>query len=79
MVSLLILKYLRNLSDECLVEQWAENLYYQYFSGEHYFQPTIPCVPTEFVAFRHRIGEAGVELILTPNPETALGNRKFKF
>lgn len=64
MVSLLILKYLRNLSDESIVEQWSENLYYQYFSGEQHFQPTIPCVPTELVAFRQRIGEAGVELIL---------------
>lgn len=64
MVSLLILKHLRNLSDENLVEQWSENLYYQYLSGEQHFQPTIPCVPTELVAFRHRIGEAGMELIL---------------
>jgi IS5 family transposase len=64
MVALLILKYLRNISDESVVEQWAENLYYQYFSGEQHFQPTIPCVPTELVAFRQRIGEAGVELIL---------------
>jgi IS5 family transposase len=64
MVSLLILKYVRNLSDENLVEQWSENIYYQYFSGEHHFRPAIPCVPTELVAFRQRIGEAGVELIL---------------
>jgi len=64
MVSLLILKYVRNLSDESLVEQWSENNYYQYFSGEHHFRPAIPCVPTELVAFRQRIGEAGVELIL---------------
>jgi IS5 family transposase len=64
MVSLLILKYLRNLSDENLVEQWSENNYYQYFSGEQYFQPNIPCVATELVAFRHRIGEQGMELIL---------------
>ena len=64
MVALLILKYVRNLSDESLVEQWAENLYYQYFSGEHHFQAAIPCVATELVAFRKRIGEAGMELIL---------------
>lgn len=64
MVSLLILKYLRNLSDENLVEQWAENCYYQYFSGMQIFTPRIPCVPTELVAFRHRIGESGAELIL---------------
>jgi IS5 family transposase len=64
MVSLLILKYVRNLSDENLVDQWAENIYFQYFSGEQHFQPGITCVPTELVAFRQRIGEAGVELIL---------------
>ena len=64
MVALLILKNLRNLSDENLVEQWSENLYYQYFSGAHSFQCTIPCVPTELIAFRKRIGEAGLELIL---------------
>jgi IS5 family transposase len=64
MVSLLILKHLRNLSDENLVEQWSENIYFQYFSGEQHFQPNIPCVPTELVMFRQRIGEAGMELIL---------------
>jgi IS5 family transposase len=64
MVSLLILKHVRNLSDENLVKQWSENIYYQYFSGEQYFQPKPPCVPTELVSFRQRIGEVGVELIL---------------
>ena len=29
MCGLLILKHLRNLSDESLVEQWSENAYYQ--------------------------------------------------
>ena len=64
MVSLLILKYVRNLSDENVVEQWSENNYFQYFSGEQFFQPKIPCVPTELVAFRNRMGEPGLELIL---------------
>jgi len=63
MVSLLILKQLRNLSDEGVVEQWAENAYYQYFGGEKLFSVKPPCVPTELVEFRKRIGEAGVELI----------------
>jgi IS5 family transposase len=64
MVSLLILKQVRNLSDESLVEQWSENSYYQYFSGEQSFVPHIPCVPTELVEFRKRIGAEGAELIL---------------
>ena len=29
MVSLLMLKHIRNLSDESVVEQWMENIYYQ--------------------------------------------------
>jgi IS5 family transposase len=37
MVSLLMLKHLRNLSDESVVEQWSENAYYQYFSGQKAF------------------------------------------
>jgi IS5 family transposase len=64
MVALLILKQLRNLSDESIVEQWSENSYYQYFSGEQSFCPKLPCVPTELVEFRKRIGSEGIELIL---------------
>ena len=63
MVSLLILKQLRNLSDESIVEQWSENAYYQYFGGEQIFRPEQPCVATELVEFRKRIGTEGVELI----------------
>lgn len=63
MVGLIILKHVRNLSDESVVEQWAENAYYQYFCGEEYFASAEPCVPTELVEFRKRIGEKGIELI----------------
>lgn len=56
MVSLLILKQLRNLSDENLVVAWSENLYFQYFGGEQYFVPKEPCSSTELVEFRKRIG-----------------------
>lgn len=64
MVSLLVLKQLRNLSDENLVVSWSENLYFQYFGGEQYFVPKEPCSSTELVEFRKRIGIEGVELIL---------------
>ena len=30
LVALLMLKHIRNLSDESVVEQWSENAYYQY-------------------------------------------------
>ena len=64
MVGLILLKHIRNVSDESVVEQFSENAYYQYFCGEHAFTCKPPCVPTELVQFRKRIGEAGVELIL---------------
>ena len=64
MVGLLVLKHLRNVSDETVVAQFAENAYYQYFCGVDAFTTKQPCVPTELVEFRHRIGESGIELIL---------------
>jgi IS5 family transposase len=64
MCGLLILKRLRNLSDEPVVEQWSENAYYQYFCGCLQFTPSFPCNATELVYLRHRIGEEGIELIL---------------
>jgi hypothetical protein len=67
-VSLLILKQVRNLSDENLVEHWNENVYYQYFSGEQLYRPSIPsCSSTQLVAFRKGIGEARATLILKKN------------
>ncbi len=63
MVSLLILKHIRNVSDEAVVEQWFENIYYQYFSGEKSYACGVPCEASELVHFRNRIGDEGVELI----------------
>lgn len=64
MCGLLILKHLRNISDESVVEQWSENAYFQYFCGMHEFVPSFPCNASELVHFRKRIGEKGIELIL---------------
>lgn len=64
MVALLMLKHIRNLSDESVVEQWMENVYYQYFSGEAAYACGVPCEASELVHFRNRIGEEGIELIL---------------
>lgn len=64
MIGLLMLKHIRNISDESVVEQWSENIYYQYFCGETSFVCSPPCEATELVHFRKRIGEEGIELIL---------------
>jgi len=63
MVGLLLLKQLKNLSDEEIVLQWKQNPYFQYFCGESEFQITQPCHSTELVKFRQRIGKSGVEKI----------------
>ena len=63
MVSLIILKHIRNISDESVVEQWFENIYYQYFSGEKSYACGAPCEASELVHFRNRIGTQGIELI----------------
>lgn len=63
MCGLLILKHLRDISDESVVEQWSENAYFQYFCGMQEFTPSFPCNATELVHFRKRIGEKGMELI----------------
>ena len=65
MCGLLILKHLRNVSDEMVVSQWSENAYYQYFCGGLEFMPKQPCDASELVHFRNRIGEKGMELILS--------------
>ena len=64
MTGLLMLKHLRNVSDEQVVLQFTENAYYQYFCGLESFSISAPCASSELVHFRHRIGEKGVELIL---------------
>ena len=64
MTGLLMLKHLRNVSDEQVVVLFTENAYYQYFCGLEAFSISAPCASSELVHFRHRIGEEGVELIL---------------
>lgn len=64
MIGLVLLKHIYNLSDENVVERWKENPYWQHFCGEIYFQTNNPIDPSEFVHFRNRIGEEGVEKLL---------------
>ncbi|MCS6796809.1 MAG: transposase, partial [Raineya sp.] len=52
-----------NSSDESVVEQWSENVYYQYFCGDSSFVASPPC-EASLVHFRKRIKERGIELIL---------------
>lgn len=64
LVGLLMLKSLRNLSDEEVVVFWSENPYAQDFCGEREMQWGMPCDASELTHFRKRIGTAGAEKIL---------------
>jgi len=63
MVGSLMLKHIYNLGDETLVEAWKMNPYMQYFCGMVHFEHKFPCDLNDFVHFRKRIGEQGVEKI----------------
>ncbi|VAW28532.1 Transposase, IS4 family [hydrothermal vent metagenome] len=63
MVGSLMLKRLYNLGDETLAQVWVMNPYMQYFCGESHFRHKFPCDPSDFVHFRKRIGEEGIEKI----------------
>ena len=63
MVGCLMLKRIYNLGDETLAEAWVTNPYMQYFTGEVLFQHKFPCDPSNFVHFRKRLGEEGIEKI----------------
>jgi len=80
MVGIILLKHLRNLSDESVVEQWQENSYYQYFCGETKFISKVPCEASELVHFRNRITESGMELIFQESIRIAneVENKKVK-
>jgi IS5 family transposase len=72
MTSLLYLKHSFNLSDEELVERWAENVVWQLFSGMAYYEPRLPCDPTQIGRFRRLLGEDGIEELLKATIECAV-------
>jgi len=72
MVSLMYLKNSMNLSDEELVERWAENVQWQFFSGMAYYEPRLPCDATQIGRFRRLLGEEGLEQLLKATIECAV-------
>jgi IS5 family transposase len=66
---LLYLQHAYGLSDEAVVARWVENPYYQHFCGETFFQHRPPIDPSSLTRWRGRIGEEGVEWLLTKTIE----------
>lgn len=68
---LLYLQHTFACSDEDLIWTWVENPYWQYFCGETYFQHEPPIDPSSMTRWRQRVGEEGVEWLLTETIEAA--------
>ena len=58
-------------SDDDPIRTWIENPYWQHFCGETYFQHEPPIAPSSLTRWRQRIGEEGVEWLLTETIEAA--------
>lgn len=69
--SLLYLQHTFALSDEALICSWVENPYWQHFCGETHFQHEPPIDPSSLTRWRKRIGEAGVERLLSASIDAA--------
>jgi transposase, IS5 family len=78
MASLQYLKNTFNLSDEELVLRWSENVVWQFFSGMTYYEPRLPCDPTQIGRFRRALGEEGLEQLLKATIETAVEIKAIK-
>ena len=72
------LKHTYGLSDEQVVRRWAENPYWQYFCGETYFQHALPVNPSSLTRWRQRLGEKGMELLLSATIEAAIESKAVK-
>jgi len=72
MASLLYLKHAFNLSDSDLVQRWSQDVVWQHFSGNEFYEPRLPCDPGQIGRFRKAIGEAGVEALLKATIDTAV-------
>ena len=68
---LLYLQHTFACSDEDLIWTWVENPYWQHFCGETYFQHEPPIDPSSMTRWRQRVGEEGVEWLLTETIEAA--------
>jgi transposase, IS5 family len=74
-VGLLMLQHIYNLSDERVVLQWVENPYWQYFCGFDFLQWELPIDPSSLTRWRQRIGEKGLEKILSATINTAINEK----
>lgn len=71
-VGLLVISHMYRVSDEQVVARWVENPYWQYFCGYGYFQIKAPCHPSSLTRWCQRLGEQGLNKILSMTIQLAL-------
>ena len=83
MIGVLLLKHIYGLSDEGVCERWEYDPYFQYFTGEEFFQHVLPHERSGMTHWRGRIGER-LEVLLAESlrkrvmPERSCGNTCWK-
>ncbi len=70
MIGLLLLKHIYGLSDEGVCERWVHDPYFQFFTGEEFFQHTFPHERSDLSHWRKRLGDR-LELLLAESLRVA--------
>lgn len=70
MIGLLLLKHMYGLSDEGVFERWVQDPYFQFFTGEEFFQRTFPHERSDLSHWRKRLGDK-LELLLAESLRVA--------
>jgi IS5 family transposase len=65
----MVLQHAYGLSDEAVLARWVENPYFQHLTGETFFLHRAPIHPSSLSRWRGRVGEEGVEWLLTKTIE----------
>src|SRR3954470_22442117 len=70
MIGLLLLKHIYGLSDEGACERWVHDPYFQFFTGEEFFQHSFPHERSDLSHWRKRLGDK-LELLLAESLRVA--------
>ena len=69
-IGLLLLKHIYGLSDEGVCERWVHDPYFQFFTGEEFFQHSFPHERSDLSHWRKRLGDR-LELLLAESLRVA--------
>jgi len=72
MVGLHYLKYTYDLSDDGVLGQWLENPYWQYFTGNVFFEHELPIDSSSMTNWRKYLKVSGAEKMLSESIKTGL-------